>query len=439
MKNDWLNDLKDRMEDYEVSTPDGLWENIESSLPATGSPKVKTLPWLWRSVAVAAAVALGAFGVVKLTDKTASTSPEDYFAENDEVTVVEDSITTNYYISEVQNSPVPEEQIPSSVTRLQGNRTASGAHNRPSANLVAEQAMPAEAVETRAEVAEVTEAKPDTEPESRPVAKKAVEEKTVDEFVTNSEGEDWSGYMSATDDKVGKARRRGISTGLAMSGGAVNSNNISTFSPTKFYRGASPASDTGGDDDENNPVQSSMAPIRDLTMTTNTEHKRPVRIGATVNWEFSNIFGLETGLMYTMLNSTFSTESNGTVTESDQRLHYIGIPLNLTVDFFDSRAMSLYAVGGGMVEKCLSGKVTSATFISGKQVGDPSKADLDVSQLQWSLNAAAGVQMNLIPNVGLYAEPGVSYHFNDGSSVQTIYKDRPFDFMLTLGLRYSFK
>jgi hypothetical protein len=40
---------------------------------------------------------------------------------------------------------------------------------------------------------------------------------------------------------------------------------------------------------------------------------------------------------------------------------------------------------------------------------------------------------------GLYVEPGISYHFDDGSPVTTVYKDRPLDFNLAFGLCFYFK
>ena len=56
---------------------------------------------------------------------------------------------------------------------------------------------------------------------------------------------------------------------------------------------------------------------------------------------------------------------------------------------------------------------------------------------QWSANAAAGIQLNPLPNIGIFAEPGVSYYFNDGTSLSTIYKDHPCNFNLNVGLRFT--
>lgn len=59
--NDWLKGLQSKMKDYEEPAPEGLWENIESSAFPEKKRRVIALPILWRSVGVAAAVALGVF------------------------------------------------------------------------------------------------------------------------------------------------------------------------------------------------------------------------------------------------------------------------------------------------------------------------------------------------------------------------------------------
>ena len=52
---DWLKGLQSKMKDYEEPAPEGLWENIESSVFPEKKRRVIALPILWRSVGVAAA------------------------------------------------------------------------------------------------------------------------------------------------------------------------------------------------------------------------------------------------------------------------------------------------------------------------------------------------------------------------------------------------
>ena len=76
------------------------------------------------------------------------------------------------------------------------------------------------------------------------------------------------------------------------------------------------------------------------------------------------------------------------------------------------------------MEKCVYGKIGGE-----KETVDP---------LQFSVAGALGAQLNISRKVGVYVEPGVSYYFDDGSDVQTIRKENPFNFTLQGGLRLTY-
>lgn len=90
------------------------------------------------------------------------------------------------------------------------------------------------------------------------------------------------------------------------------------------------------------------------------------------------------------------------------------------------------------MEKCVSGRADTDYMSDGNVISE-SSSDIQVRPLQWSLNAALGAEVHFTPLVGFYVEPGASYFFNDGSDVSTIYKERPFNFNLEFGLRFSFR
>ena len=94
--------------------------------------------------------------------------------------------------------------------------------------------------------------------------------------------------------------------------------------------------------------------------------------------------------------------------------------------------------GGGMVEKSLRAKATTSYVLNGREMNTETNK-LSMKELQWSVNAAAGIQLNITKEVGIYAEPGVGYYFDNGSDVKTAYSDNPFNFNMKLGLRYSIK
>lgn len=90
------------------------------------------------------------------------------------------------------------------------------------------------------------------------------------------------------------------------------------------------------------------------------------------------------------------------------------------------------------MEKCVGGSTATRYTLNSESLGSERQGTLDVKPLQWSVNATAGIQFNITPAIGLYAEPGAAYWFDDGTELETIYKVRPLNFYLRFGLRFSF-
>ena len=145
-------------------------------------------------------------------------------------------------------------------------------------------------------------------------------------------------------------------------------------------------------------------------------HHQPVRFGLSLRYRLDNRRSVESGLTYTRLSSDITTKVDGVTTMMEQRLNYIGLPLNISYNLWKSRHFSLYLTTGGTIEKCL-----------------------DTSSWQFSVNGAFGAEYKLTDVFSLYAEPGLGYYFNDGSTTPTIYQDRPLNFNLSVGLRFNLK
>lgn len=443
MEKDWLDSLKDRMESYEESTPEGLWDSISSAVGKQEKKRSTTaiLPWVWRSAAAAAVVAIGVFASGLLSDKTSLTK-----INNNSVALQEQDSTS-------PNVPNPS----SSVIPVEDGASASECANLASQsgrlNLLAQAEIP-EVSEPGRDVLSSQEEQSLAEDEAgapvvieqgpvTPPSKEEAVDMYIPESVTNHDGEDWSGRMSVCDDLPKSPFIAPASVETSFSGAVTDSKNVGTFDPSTFYRGQAPSESTS-DDNSGNDNPSGSAPKKVSankipSVTNTTKHERPIRAAVTARWKFGSVIGIETGAEWSQLTSTFSTTSGNTVNEKKQALQYVGIPLNLTADIFDKEKFTLYVSAGGMVEKCISAKAMTTEYVSGERINTPQSTSFMVDPLLYSLNAAAGAQFNFLGNFGLYFEPGVSYHFNDGSDVETIYKERPFDFVMTFGLRYSFR
>ena len=168
------------------------------------------------------------------------------------------------------------------------------------------------------------------------------------------------------------------------------------------------------------------------------KHRQPVRVGASVRFRLGGRFGLETGVNYSYHSSDISSGDDDGGYKTEQRLHFVGVPVAVSYDIWHTDYLEIYASAGGSVEFCVSGK-SHTDYVQDGRVTRGIDADMRDTRPQWSVNAAVGVQYNFIDMLGVYVEPGVGYYFDNGSGVNTIYKDKPFNFNLNLGLRLTIK
>ena len=64
--------------------------------------------------------------------------------------------------------------------------------------------------------------------------------------------------------------------------------------------------------------------------------------------------------------------------------------------------------------------------------------ELPKDRMQWSLNGSLGLQYDVVPQLGLYVEPGVSWYPDNGSLLRNYFKDKPLNFNVQMGLRLTF-
>lgn len=176
-----------------------------------------------------------------------------------------------------------------------------------------------------------------------------------------------------------------------------------------------------------NKVQSvlSNAPLQLADYSQTKHHYHPMSFGLSVGYNLTPRLTLTTGMVYTYASSDFTSSAAGDDIIETQRLHYIGVPLNLKYKVWGNSAIHTYAIAGCQADFNVSAKM---------QTGDIT-TDADKDRTQWSVGGAVGVQYNIIPRMGIYAEPGVRYYIDNKSSVETIFKEKKLNFNLQLGVR----
>lgn len=433
MKQDWTDTLKQKMAGYEERPSDELWAALSEKAGLQESRR-KIIPvWFW-GLSAAAALMAGIFVVTKVNDKSVNALG---------------GITADVAVSEPVDAEVSESidaAVPESVERTLAEGLAEVKSRKAKSALIAE-AVPVESrvgagmVEDSAESAE-TSVLENQDVDAVPVESSV---SAVAENVTSVNAEEqaamsWDEYLKETPSEKARARRSGGFSAGIVAGGAVGGNTFGS-KPTAMVMGANPlAAGVTKTDWIDKDSKASAIVYNQPEVQEEYSHKIPVKVGLTARYNITGRLGVETGLTYSILSSSVKTgnsETGNNWSTGSQTLHYLGIPLNISFNILNSRYVNIYVTGGGMMEKSISGNIKTDEYVDGK-FARTLTANISPKGLQWSVNAAAGIQANILPQLGFFVEPGVSHHFKNGSRVRSIYTDKPTDFSLGFGLRYSF-
>lgn len=453
MKQDWTDTLKQKMAGYEERPSDELWAALSERAGLQESRR-KVIPvWFW-GLSAAAALMAGIFVVTKVNDKSvnalggitadvAVSEPVDAdVPEPVEMTLAEDLAEVKSAESvSLADEAVGRKQEAAKV----GIKQMVKARKAKSA-LIAE-AVPVESRVGAGVVKDSAESAETSVPENQDVDAVPVESSVsaVAEDVTSVKDEEhaamsWDEYLKETPSEKARAKRSGGFSAGILAGGAVGGN-TSGSKPTAMVMGANPlAAGVTKTDWIDKDSKASAIVYNQPEVQEEYSHKIPVKVGLTARYNITGRLGVETGLTYSILSSSVKTgnsETGNNWSTGSQTLHYLGIPLNISFNILNSRYVNIYVTGGGMMEKSISGSIKTDEYVDGK-FDRTLTTNISPKGLQWSVNAAAGIQANILPQLGFFVEPGVSHHFKNGSRVRSIYTDKPTDFSLGFGLRYSF-
>ncbi len=404
MKEKWLNDIHDRMSDFETDEPAGLWQQIESQMPRKEKQHLPFLRW-WGRYGYAAAVVLlvvvlGGVGIW-LTRTTAPTQMA--LSEQQEEVPVDNQEYTP------QTIPISEETFPQPSTR----RNIAQATSSP-------QLQPDEPADMP------TPQEPPTTPIAEPSTPRQTETKDLPATLPEIPLEEQPAPPVSHD------RWRGSLALSAYGAGGLNSTTTATFQPDHKALSAS-----------TNEVAWADAPMLGVMLLNSGKpthrtltHHIPIRAGINVAYQLHPRVSLETGVAYACLLADGQEGTADTYVATQQTLHYVGVPLRVRCNIYTWRQFGIYASLGGLAEKCVSG-YTTTEYVLNKQTQTTETERISDKPWQFSVNVSAGIQYNFVRWAGLYLEPGAAYYFDDRSTLQTIHKQRPFNFNLNLGIRFS--
>ena len=181
-------------------------------------------------------------------------------------------------------------------------------------------------------------------------------------------------------------------------------------------------------------IAANNAQINGGRMEAHYEHQLPISIQLTLSRQLSRQLSVETGLSYTLLQSTNTTGSSAAYIQERQRLQYIGIPLRMGWQWYSKSSLSLYTSAGVMLEKPVHSTLDVNHFIN--DINTYSKQEKLSVPLQWSTSVGVGIQYDITPHIGFYLEPSLQYFFNDGSDIKSYRTEHRFSVTLPLGIRF---
>ena len=176
-----------------------------------------------------------------------------------------------------------------------------------------------------------------------------------------------------------------------------------------------------------NTLQFMVVKLNNKESLIDSKHHFPVSVGLQVGVPLLPRLSLTTGVVYTQTSSDFTYQYGSGQMVVNQSLHYVGIPVGLSYEVWGISRLHTYVNVGG----------EGAVNVKNKTLMDGNREDVGRDKMQWSANASPGIQFDVIPQLGIYAEPGAKYYFDNGSHIDNVFKDKKLNFNFQFGLRWN--
>lgn len=450
-RNDWKSQLRDRMEVYGEPEPDGLWESVASSLRQKGvmagsgvaesasssGNLLRDRRHLWWYVVPALAMAAVCVGLLL-----------PFSGGESQVTVVpgnmiSESIIADKVLEGDAANVAPAKASVSSDERLASNGVpVSG--ERPVLDEMSSEEK-ASAGDAFGGVLFDVDATVSPSQECTVVEQQEPKARRDQEFSSEDDFED--PFAEEMETSSGSKRSR-LALGLHLGGvGSYSGGSSGSVSMADaFVSSTVPFGTNNGTPiklDSKGKLPYNGVLMGDTFRSVESEHRfyQPVSVGVEVSCDLGRRFFLGSGLSYTCLVSESSSGSSESRSSLTQTVHLLGVPLKLGYKIIDNPLFELSVAGGGRVDKAIASKTVTRLALNGPEPVRSASTGT-VFPLYWSLTASASAAYKLSSLVGLYLEPGLSWHFSSksdsGLALETVWSGRPLNFQLNAGVRFYF-
>ena len=376
-------EIRSMLENAREDVPEGLWQGIESRLPAPAKARPAAIWWKIASAtgAVAAAVALTVF----FSTRPVVQNPVDIIPSQDSG------------LSQLMETPLAPEtgnMKPLSIGQVLGESFPENdgkTFTETSGESVVEEEETAVADETAVR-----------------------EENTAENWIRKYESADFD--ERGEELQGSRKEKRGVVLS-AYADALSNSNTAKASDINMLKRPAVPQATT-------------------IEETGESRYAIPVAAGIGLRFDVSKRFSIGTGVSWSYLTRSFSGQFNeldaeGAIisqtgyTNIRNSQHYIGIPLNLYVDIIRKDFIDFYAYASGSANYCLSNRY---------QMDKSKSYSPEGSNWQFSAGIGMGVEFIAAKKVGFYIDPSLNYWFTEGE-VSNIRTRQPLMLGLELGIR----
>lgn len=458
-RNDWKSQLRSRMEAYGEPEPDGLWESVASSLRQKGvmagsgvaesasssgnlSRDRRHLWWYVVPALAMTAVCVGLLLPFSGGESQVTVVPGNMISESVIADKVLEGDSANVAPAKA-SAPVSDERlasnrVPVSNERLSSNSVPVSGGMSSEDKASAGDVFGGVLFDVDAAVSpsqECTVVEQQQEPKARRGQEFSSEEDFEDPFAEEMETSSGS-------------KRSRLALGLHLGGvGSYSGGSSGSASMADaFVSSTVPFGTNDGTPiklDSKGKLPYNGVLMGDTFRSVESEHRfyQPVSVGVEVSYDLGRRFFLGSGLSYTCLvseSSSGSSESRGSLT---QTVHLLGVPLKVGYKIIDNPLFELSVAGGGRVDKAFASKTVTRLALNGPEPVKSASSGT-VFPLYWSLTASASAAYKLSSLVGLYLEPGLSWHFgsksDNGLALETVWSGRPLNFQLNAGVRFYF-
>jgi hypothetical protein len=211
--------------------------------------------------------------------------------------------------------------------------------------------------------------------------------------------------------------------------GAINGNYI--FTPSTYTTKWETPLSLAGSDLSNLGIPDYMAPHfdEDDVNLISAHFSTPISAGINVQKEFNKWLSVGASLTYTLLRGEYQVHTADKSYIVNQNTHYIGIPVSIYFRAVNTPHLTVYAVGGGALDKAVADEyICQLNDVATRQY-------VPVQGFQWSVYGGLGIEYKWSEWMGIYIEPTVSHYFenNQPKSIRTI---QPTQFKMELGIRF---